>query len=107
VSLTYQHGFPLTPSFELSAGASVTAGAVRIGEPSGPTSAPRDTWSSRAGLLLRAEMRVLPALSLSVGPDVGVVLSPISATGEDGNIHRIGGVWLGGGLTLTVDPEAP
>jgi hypothetical protein len=80
---------------------------VRVGEPSGPTSAPLDTWSSRVGLLVRAELRALPALSLSVGPDVGVVLSPISATGEDGNLHRIGGLWLGGGLTLTVDPEAP
>jgi hypothetical protein len=106
-TLTYLHGFPLSPSFELSAGLTAAAGAVRIGEPSGPASAPLDTWSSRAGLLVRAEVRAARYLFLSAGPDVGVVLSPISATGEDGARQRIGGIWLGGALSVTIDPEAP
>jgi len=106
-TLTYLHGFQLSPSFELSAGLTAAAGAVRISEPNGPASAPLDTWSSRAGLLVRAELRIARVLTLSAGPDVGVVLSPISATYDEGDQHRIGGIWLGGALTVTIDPEAP
>jgi hypothetical protein len=104
-AIGYVHGFPLSPSFELSAGLTAAAAAVRIGEPNGPASTPLETWSSRAGLLVRAEMRPARYLFLSAGPDVGVVLSPISATGEDGERHRIGGIWLGGALAVTIDPE--
>jgi hypothetical protein len=107
VSLTYLHGFPLTPSFELSAGLSAAVGAVRIGEPHGPASAPLDTWSSRAVLLMRAEVRLGPFFSLGAGPDVGVVLSPISTTNDAGERRQIGGLWLGGALAVTIDPEAP
>ena len=80
---------------------------MRIGEPRGPASAPLDTWSSHADLLVRAEVRLARILSLGVGPDVGVLMTPLSATGSDGDVHRISGLWLGGALTMTLDPDAP
>jgi len=104
LGLTAVEGFALSPSVELSAGLSASVDAVRIGEPRGAVSAPLDTWSSRAGLLVRAEGRLARFLSLGIGPDVGVILTPVSDTGQDGSTHRVAGLWLGGALTFTVDP---
>jgi len=103
-TLTGVEGFSLSPSFELSAGLAAAVAAARVGEPGGPASVPLDTWSSRAALVVRAEAHVAQSLWITAGPDVGVVLTPISATGEDGSAHRIAGLWLGGALTLSVDP---
>jgi hypothetical protein len=106
VSLSCVQGFPITRDFTVAAGLAASVAAVRIGEPRGPASAAVDTWSSHADLLLRGEGRLSRILSLALGPDVGVVLTPISATGSDGEVHRISGLWLGGALTLTIDPDA-
>jgi len=107
VGLSCVDGVTLTPRLGLSAGLAASLAAVRIGEPRGAASAPLDTWSSHADLVVRAEGRLARTLVLAVGPDVGVILTPISTTGSDGSVHRIAGVWLGGALTVTVDPDAP
>jgi hypothetical protein len=106
-SLSCVEGFQIASDVALAAGLAASVAAVRIGEPRGPASAAIDTWSSHADLVLRAEARLARAVSLAIGPDVGVLLTPVSATGSDGNVHRISGLWLGGALTLTVDPDAP
>ncbi|HEX4339502.1 MAG TPA: hypothetical protein VH062_26530 [Polyangiaceae bacterium] len=102
LSLSCVQGFTLSPSFDVSAGLVASVDAARIGEPGGPATRALDTWSSRAALVLRAEARLVRHLSAAIGPDVGVVLTPISAVGSDGDTHRIGGLWLGGALTLTL-----
>jgi hypothetical protein len=106
-SLSCVQGFAIVPDLALTAGLAASVDAVRIAEPRGASSAALDTWSSHADLVLRLEARLARVVSLALGPDVGVLLTPISATGSDGDVHRISGLWLGGALTMTIDPDAP
>ncbi|HVW25904.1 MAG TPA: hypothetical protein VHC69_11065 [Polyangiaceae bacterium] len=105
--LSCVQGFAVSPELTITAGLAAAVAAVRIGEPRGPSSAAFDTWSSHADLVARAEARLSRTVSLAIGPDIGVILTPVSTTGSDGEVHRISGLWLGGALTLTLDPDAP
>jgi len=67
-------------------------------------SGPFDTWSSRAGIDVRLEARLGRSFALAFGPDMGVVLHPVTARSDDGREHHLGGLWLGGAVTLELDP---
>lgn len=88
----------------LELGLAASAASLRV-DSSG--SAPLDTWSSRAGGFVRVEQRIGRALLLAVGPDVGALLRGVTATSTDGAERRLSGLWLGGTLTFSIDPQAP
>jgi hypothetical protein len=98
--------FAVAPSLGVSVGLVASVAALRVGSPAGPATPALDGWSSRAGVNARLELALGRSLTISLGPDLGVVLRPVSALGADGDRHRVSGLWLGGGLALTVDQEA-
>jgi len=91
----------------ISLGLAASMAALRIGAPAGPSSSAVDGWSSRIVADVRVELALGRSLRLFVGPDLGAIVRPVSAAGDDGDRHRVSGLWLGGGLGLTFDPEAP
>jgi hypothetical protein len=106
VRLGVSDAFPITGALGVSVGLAVAMAAAHIGAPAGAASAALDGWSSRAFVNARLELELGRSLTLGLGPDIGAIVRPISATGDDGRDHRVNGLWLGGGLALTVDPEA-
>jgi hypothetical protein len=106
-SLSFAQALPVTRTFDLQLGLGASAASVRLEQPGGAGGAPLDTWSSRGFAFARADARLSRTLSLAFGPDIGVVLRPIPVTGPGGGALRLGGLWLGGALTLSVDPQAP
>jgi hypothetical protein len=106
VNLGIGNGFVVSSGTTLSVHLVASMAALRVGSPSGPSSAPIDGWSSRLVAGARLEFSLGHSLAFAVGPDLGVVLRPVSAESDDG-AHRLGGLWAGGGLGLTLDPDAP
>jgi hypothetical protein len=102
--LSFGQSFALGGGFAVELGLASAASAVRFDQPNG---VPLDTWSARAGGFARAEQRLGRALLVSGGPDVGALLRPLTAVASDGTEHRLSGLWLGGTVTLSIDPQAP
>ncbi len=65
-----------------------------------------DTWSARAALRPALEGALGGQLGFFVAPEAGVVLRRVVATSDDGRRSRLGGVWLGLGAGLVLDPGA-
>lgn len=63
-----------------------------------------ESWSARAGLSARVEPH-LGVFRLSVGPVVGIVLHPVRVI-DEGRSTVVGGISLGGTLSLVLDPRA-
>lgn len=103
VGLALSESIPLAPSVDLDIGLGAALASVRVAG-GGDGSAVQDSWSARGGALGRVEMALGPHVALAVGPDVGAVLRPVDMTGPDTASHRLGGLWLGGALTIVVEP---
>ncbi len=103
-SLSFAQSFALARTVALDAGLSLAAASTNV-TGSEVTEGSMDGWSARAGAFAKVQIRIGRFLSLGVGPDLGVVLRPVSNGRADAS--RLGGAWLGGSLVLTVDPGAP
>ena len=108
-NLAFAQAFGVAPGIDLDLGLAAAIASVRLSDEG--ALAPLDTWSSRAGAFARVDVRLGPHLGISVGPDVGVVLRPLTLDGFlSGDERRLGGPWLGGtlsafGWTLTLHDE--
>jgi hypothetical protein len=92
-------------AFNLSAGAEASIASVRLDDGHDPGAAPPlDTWSARAGLLVRGGVPLGKSVSLLFGPDVGFVLRPIRGFASDGVERRISGLWIGGTMSIQLEP---
>lgn len=92
-------------AFRLSAGAEASVASVRLDDGHEVGAAPPlDTWSARAGILARAAVPLGKAVTLRFGPDVGFVLRPIHGFAPDGTARSVSGLWLGGGLSVQLEP---
>lgn len=88
-----------------SLGAETAVASVRVNDAAESGSAPPlDTWSARAGVVSRLDWFLGKAATLSLGPDLGVLLRPVHTITADGTLHRIGGLWLGGSVLLQLEP---
>jgi hypothetical protein len=106
VSLGASQRLALGAGVAFSVGAEAAAASVRLedGFEMG-ASPPLDTWSARAGVVPRLDLSLGKIAKISFGPDLGAVLRPMRATGQDGQSHRIGGLWLGGTIALQLEPR--
>jgi hypothetical protein len=95
-----------SPALDLAIGLHAAVASVRLAGAAGVDGidGERDTWSARAGVHLRAEPKIDRATRLSFGPELGALLRPIPArdAGED---RRLGGLWLGLTLGVSLDPR--
>jgi hypothetical protein len=105
VGLALSETISLAPSVELDIGLAAALASVRVASGSGDASAVQDLWSARGGALGRVEMALSRHVTLAVGPDVGAVLRPLDIRGPGITRHRLGGLWLGGALTIVVGPS--
>jgi hypothetical protein len=101
VNLAFAKGFSLTRAVELDVGVAASVASVRV-DRSAPNE-PFDTWSSRGTAFVRFDQRLGRMWGLAFAPEIGAVLKPVS-TGEP---SRLGGIWFGAALSLSVDPWAP
>ena len=62
-----------------------------------------DTWSARAGGLVGGELRVAPAVWLSLTLEPGAVLRPIHFDKAGGIHDTLGGAWLGASLGVVFE----
>jgi hypothetical protein len=102
VRLSLARAFVVANGTSLVLGADAAAASVRLGGALG--SPPDDTWSARAGGFFRVEQRLSPRVGLAVGPDVGVLLHPLTLS-RNGETARLTGAWLGASATFWL--EAP
>jgi hypothetical protein len=109
LSIAPGYSAPLSRRLDLYAGLKVSAAAVHLATSSAVDRIPgeHDTWSARAGAELGAEVHLSRVVSLRGGPEVGSVLRRVVATDRFGGDHRLGGLWLGLGLGVSLDPAAP
>ncbi|MEZ4221880.1 MAG: hypothetical protein R3B13_13185 [Polyangiaceae bacterium] len=63
-----------------------------------------DSWSARGGVRLHLEQRLAQRFSLSVGPDVGIVLRRVPYVDDSGTRQRLGGIWIGVGAAVNLEP---
>jgi hypothetical protein len=109
LSLTPGYSATLSRRFDLYLGLRVAAAAVHLTGISGFDRIPgeHDTWSARAVGELGLEYRLTPEFGLRGGPEFGSVLRRMVVTDRLGTDHRLGGIWLGLALGITLDPAAP
>jgi len=105
-ALSAEHAFRLTSGLDLSAGASAAGAAVHFTGVSAVDGDPaaNDTWSARGVGRLRLEPRLGRHARLGVGPELGAVLRRMPVHDERGERHRLGGLWLGVSMGVTLDP---
>jgi hypothetical protein len=103
VRLAASQSFVLGPAAELAVGLDAAIASARFSGAAGGGALALDAATGRAGLFVRTDLRLGSLLVLGVGPEVGVILHPLTLESESGN-SRFSGVWLGGALTLAVDP---
>ncbi len=102
----------ISPGYELSAtphvsfgvGATLGAAAVQVLRATEVAGARgTTTLGARAALDLRLDLRLSPHTHLSLGPELGALLTPISYQGAAGDSGTLSGLWLGARLALRVD----
>ncbi|MCB9590109.1 MAG: hypothetical protein H6718_32140 [Polyangiaceae bacterium] len=95
-------GLGLGLGVTLGAGVAQLQGAESVAGEAGQTT----TWTGRAVVDFSVDTRLSDTLVLSFGPQVGVLLRPLnyrSASAPDVD-SKLSGAWLGGQLSLRVDP---
>jgi hypothetical protein len=102
-SLSVAQAIELSPSVELDLGLDAAIASVRLSGRA-PSEAASNTWSSRAGAFARVETRLGRHVALSFGPDLGVLLRPLELSDVSGPRH-VAGPWLGGTVSLSIDPS--
>lgn len=106
LSMTPAHSFQLGPGLALSVGLGVAAAAVhftRVASVDGDEGQ-LDSWSSRAALRVGLEPRLGRFATLTLAPELGAVLRRVPVVDGDGERHRVGGLWFGASVGLTLDP---
>lgn len=95
-------GLGLGLGVTLGAGAVQLRGAESVAGEAGQTT----TWSGRAVVDFSVDARLSKQLVLSVGPQAGALLRPLNyrSQGAPDVDSQLGGAWLGGQLSLRVDP---
>jgi hypothetical protein len=93
------------PAVTLSAGGEAGVASVRLddGREAG-MAPPLDTWSARAGVVARVGVSLGTSASLLIGPDIGFVLRPVRGFAGDGSARNISGLWLGGTISVQLEP---
>jgi len=109
LSIAPSYSAPISPRFDLYLGLRLAAATVHLTDISGldRIAAQHDTWSARAAGELGFEYRLTPKVSLRGGPEFGSVLRRMIVTDRRGADHRLGGLWLGLALGVSLDPAAP
>lgn len=100
-----EHAFGLGRGLDLSLGMTAAAAAVhftRVAAVDGE-SGQLDTWSARAAVRARFEPHIASHARLSLGPELGAVLRRVQVDDSDGERQRLGGLWLGVSVGLTLD----
>lgn len=108
LGVTPEHAFSLGPKLDLALGATAAAAVVHFaGVPAvdGEAGA-HDTWSARAVGRVLVEPHLGKNARLSAGPELGAVLRRMPVRDDAGERHRLGGLWLGVTVGLTLDPWA-
>jgi hypothetical protein len=103
VRLAASQSFALGSATEFAVGLDAAIASARFSGAASGGALALDAATGRAGLFARADFRLGSMVVLGVGSDVGVILHPLTLEGESGNA-RFSGVWLGGALTLAIDP---
>ncbi len=109
LSLSPSYAARLGRSLDLDAGLTAAAAAVHV---TGATQLDgidneHDTWSARAVGHVYLQPHLSRALALSFGPELGAMLRRVPMVDARGQKHRLGGLWLGVGLGVVLDPAAP
>lgn len=102
VRLAASQGFALG-GVELAVGLDAAVAASRFSHADERGAVALDAASGRAGAFVHADIRLGSLVVIGVGPSAGVLLRPLTLERATGN-QRVEGLWLGGALTLSVDP---
>jgi hypothetical protein len=103
MSLAPSYSVRATPSFDVDLGVLAGVAAVHLsgGGAVDGIAGQSDTWSARAVAFGYAEPRLARWMRLSIGPEIGAVLRRVPVGDE-----KLGGLWLGVGIGLALDPRA-
>jgi hypothetical protein len=109
LSISPGYSAPLSRRLDLYAGLRMAAATVHLTRVDAVDHIPgeRDSWSARAVGELGLEYQVSRELGLRLGPEIGSVLRRLVVTDRAGTDRRLGGLWLGVALGITLDPAAP
>ena len=103
VRLAASQAFTLAPGADLAVGLDAAVASARFSGAAANGALALDSATGRAGVFARADFRLGRVAVLGAGPEIGVILHPLTLEGESEQA-RFSGVWLGGVITLAIDP---
>ncbi|MEP7125161.1 MAG: hypothetical protein ABJE95_29795 [Byssovorax sp.] len=104
IGLAADYRLWLSPSFRLAFGAEAAFASAHLGDATVPYGAPgeRDTWSTRAGGRIGAELHLGGPIWLNLTATPGAILRPVHHEAPTGK-GTFEGLWVGAGLGLTFE----
>ena len=107
LSLAPMQRVSLTEALDLDLGLTLASAWLRLAKVQSVDAIPdqAETWSARAGAVVRIEPRVSRQVRLSLGADAGLLLREVRYQSLTGSAERLHGAWLGLGIGVVFTPR--